>query len=247
MIDASLDVFRYAFTTVRPNTIDNDFRFERAGFHLVRPLSDPTQITYSWGLGDRPIDRKVSPKEASRVNGLLQRIDLLRGRITPDLASRMHRTLRWIGSSTARTNFDDKILALCSGLEAALLPEAEGLKGDLLALRVVLLNASVGEQPVNAVRLLELYDIRSHLSHGSSIDKSTEQDYLFLRTVAVMVVRQTMELLERKPTIRDYEELLDALMEEPALSEARIWLGNLGPGARKIRERVDELVDRTRD
>ncbi len=245
-IDASLDVFRYAFTAVRPNAIDNDFRFERASFHLLRPLSDPTQITYGRSLGVRPIDRNVSPKEAEYVNDLLGRVGLIRERIGSDLAGRLRRTLRWIGSSTAHTNYDDKILALCSGLEAALLPEDSGLKGDLLAVRVVLLSVSVGEPSVDAIRLFRLYESRSDLSHGSDIDLCTEQDYLFLRSVSVMVLRQTMELLERKPAIADCEGFLDALLEEPSVSEAEVWLENLGSGARKIRERLNELVDKKR-
>ena len=80
-------------------------------------------------------------------------------------------------------DYDDKIIALCAAMESLLTVRSDKMKGETLAYRLVLLNSFLERPFLNPFKLLWIYELRSKVIHGSSLNEATKAEYGTLRRV----------------------------------------------------------------
>ncbi len=114
-------------------------------------------------------------------------------------APEFRRALEWIGSSVTRPAFDDKVVDLCTALECVLCSKSDGMKGEALTIRQMILAESIGSGPSFETPhvLYGLYEIRSSIVHGSANRICNQHNVVSLMTVALSVMVAVIHLSEK--------------------------------------------------
>lgn len=240
-IDAALNRLRYAVTAARrPYPIDNELRFRRGDHYLTRPVAASSDIAYSWAIGDAPVLLQIDEPLANAINETMSTFITRIEHPPTEMYGRLDRAVRFIGAATDRVPYDEKIIALCTAFEAVLASRDDQLKGVIIALRSMLLTLSCNEPLVDSVDVLDLYEGRSTFVHGGDAAPFSELDYRYMRSMAMMFVRQIRELLEASPDLT-YTEFVTRLGSQPQIGQAVEWLRDRGPAAKSILELSLEL------
>lgn len=99
------------------------------------------------------------------------------------LKTAIKRAIFWFGKAMRDRDYDDKIIALCAAMESLLTVRSDKMKGETLAYRLVLLNSFLERPFLNPFKLLWIYELRSKVIHGSSLNEATKAEYGTLRRV----------------------------------------------------------------
>jgi hypothetical protein len=83
------------------------------------------------------------------------------------LRNRIERTIHWLGRAITEFDLDICLILYCTALESLLIPEIEGKKGEVLALRVSLLENEMHKSIMNPSLMYKIYEFRSMVVHGS--------------------------------------------------------------------------------
>ena len=108
--------------------------------------------------------------------------------------------LNWIGLAIRDDRPEDKISKFFTGLEALLVHEKEGKKGELLAFRIALLQNKTNRQFTFPDRTLYLYEKRSEIVHGGQYNKDppNKQDVSSLAYLATSVIINICKIQSKK-------------------------------------------------
>jgi len=159
------------------------------------------------------------------------------------LASRFSRAASWLSESKTlglapRLQF----LSLFSAVRAVLGDRASGAggtKGEVLALRSMLLGMATGDGFVDPIAITDLYERRSSITHGSEFDLG--EDHLSeINFIATRVLFGSAQFVSSEPAIRSFSDLLRAIETADSLQTVHRWLSRQsGP----TYERLQALAD----
>lgn len=113
----------------------------------------------------------------------LDKFDLI---LNNDTRKRIERSIHWFGKAITETDSDVCLVLYCTGLEALLIPEVGGKKGQILALRASLIQKKMLNEVLNPFLLFNIYEIRSDVIHGSSHDITVND---FIEDLKIFVSR----------------------------------------------------------
>jgi len=140
---------------------------------------------WSWGSTIEAKDREALSNYILCFDPILKKTQKTR------LDKRIVRSINWCGEATRDKNLEDKLLKYFTALECLLVPEGEGLKGDILGERIAKL-WTPSEESRDLIRkdIIELYERRSDIVHGSEYEISekdiTEIDFVTRNIIAVV-------------------------------------------------------------
>ena len=97
--------------------------------------------------------------------------------LNPQIKTIVDRTIYWIGKAIEETEYDQKIIALCTAMEVLLTTRSDRRKGEAIAYRMILINLSLEKKFSNPFQILRIYELRSKIIHGSSLLTTTESEY----------------------------------------------------------------------
>lgn len=120
------------------------------------------------------------------------------------------RALIWMSDAIQQSEYDHKVISLCTALETILTFESDGLKGQAIAFRQIMLGFSLNENYFHPDEILRVYELRSALVHGSELRISTTSDW----TVLHYICRKTLELyikLSAKLKTDDHVRIVNSL------------------------------------
>ena len=108
--------------------------------------------------------------------------------------------LNWIGLAIRDDRPEDKISKFFTGLEALLVHERGGEKGELLAFRIALLQNKTNRQFTFPDRTLSLYEKRSEIVHGGQYNKDppNKQDVSSLARLATFVITNICKIQSKE-------------------------------------------------
>jgi len=118
-------------------------------------------------------------------------------RLPKPLRNRLLRALEWMGDSVMRARVDDKIVDLCTALETLLATKQDRMKGEAITLRMMLLSDLLQELSYLPHQILEIYEKRSSIVHGSERDISTHDDYKIMRRIVIDVLGKVLRYIEK--------------------------------------------------
>ena len=96
----------------------------------------------------------------------------------PKIREAVERAYHWIGLAIAEIDPDIKVSYLSTALETLLTTKADRLKGEKIAYRGYLLGQEVNpDEYYPPLEVLEVYEKRSTVVHGSGISVASRYDY----------------------------------------------------------------------
>lgn len=176
--------------------------FEMSEDAIVRDVASSTDVLTQWKARRKPYGFKFSHEQT----WLAEKANAHRGVLEnhPKLISAFERALYWMGVSLDEGDPDRKVIALCSALESMLSTKDERMKGERIAFRYCLLCAVTQRRWVWPQDVLEIYNRRSVVVHGSGLDLATPRDAstlsLVMRDVLDCFVEATDKYKIVKPT-----------------------------------------------
>ena len=126
------------------------------------------------------------------------------------LIERLSRAVHWIGTAVTMEQLDDKIVDLCTSLEAILTSRGEVRKGEAISVRSMLVPIALGQGAPNGNVLYDLYDLRSNVVHGSDVRVATSSDYRGLLWFACVVATHFADLVAAR-NLTTFDQFLDEI------------------------------------
>jgi hypothetical protein len=204
--------------------LDDIYLQRRGPLWAGRRLTGTTTATGGYHRGFAEVNLDLRDTLSSAAQPLLQAADemgqrvapLLDGTVAPPLAGALIRAVEWISSSITRESYDDKIVDLSTAMECMLTHETEGLKGQSIALRYLLLiDATGGGNYAYPRAVLPIYERRSLIIHGARRRIGSGQDYQLMREVCLNTFDRMIRLVVNRPDIRSIAQLVQYLEKDP--------------------------------
>ena len=247
-IGLALDELRFAIPAgIRAHISDRQLRFE-TGWWAVRSVSSgSTDVRRSYWGSSPQSGTRWGRVDTVRAIEFLAPIHRIRESGRKRLAERIERSLVWIGTSRAATSPRVALIASCAALEAVLSDKSAGKKGELLALRSILLPAALGKSFRDPGDLFELYELRSYLAHGSSVE-ATDEDAQNFASITSSLLADFAIFCDVRPSVRSFSDMLAQLETADALQSARKWIEERRPaGYKEIAKAADSQLNLLRE
>jgi hypothetical protein len=200
---------------------DENLLFALSQTAVLRKLNNPSSANWGWRSRRRAVglrwDAELT-KVLSAMDGELRTLAA-----APKLREAVERAMHWIGEAVYEEHPDKKVLALCSALESLLTSISDGKKGEAIAYRIMLLNSVLNQGFLDPSGILRIYDLRSKVTHGSSLNEATMSDYYTLRMAATDTLSSVLRLVA-KNNITKPSQLIAALEASEFTQPCRQWL-----------------------
>lgn len=141
----------------------------------------------------------------------------------PKIRSAVERAVYWIGTAIEESEYDQKIIALCTAIEAFLTTRDDKQKGETLTYRMILLTTFFSEGFPDPFKFLWLYELRSMVIHGSDVSVCTYHDYVNM----LWTVRETLNYFVQFVTqehCKSIAEVAKQLEHSSKVSQLLEWL-----------------------
>jgi hypothetical protein len=228
-----------ASQTLFVRVADTELAFKRSAVTLFRQAGENQASRLQWSFGNRPTKTTIVESRARAIEQYLQPL-LASGGLPRRLSGRIHLAARWIGASATKAEPDDKVIALCTALEALLASKDDGRKGEIIAIRSMLLPAAIGEGFTDPYPLYALYVRRSDVIHGTKLGVCGEEDYRLLHFEATLALKNMLAVLARHPEVTTFRRLIELIETPEALESAQGWFARYGRFARDVAKVVEE-------
>ena len=233
-VTSSMDLLRFAGVrgVIFSAFDDMLFLWRLNGRSITRQIrTNQPSITYHWGHGFKAFITEMGSHIKKGLDPELSSLQAIANGELPDEISRhVERAINWISSGITSERLDDKIVDLCTALETLLLPNYRGgQKGQMIALRHRLIGGDW-----SPIGILALYNLRSHIVHGSVLNVSQYLDYWDLLVICFITVDKLVNLAKRNPAAQNLKDLV-AIVETQDNWERVIKLLDR-PGGKRKRE-----------
>lgn len=241
VVDSALDVLRLGITeTVHVRVLDSELAFRRSEFELIRRQGDENAAQLNWNFGRRNVTATISESRAKAIEDYLAPVVGTGVGLPEEFAERIRLAARWIGASALKPELDDKVVALCTAVEALLASKSDRLKGEIIAIRSMLLPLSIGEGFTDPFPLYALYNRRSDVIHGSRLGVCGEEDYRLLRFEGTLILKRMVSVLKQHPEVQRFDDLVRLIETVEGLGHAEAWFRRYGPAARDVVKAAQE-------
>ena len=187
------------------------------------------------------------PMELDHPNGVYWRTQLselseLYAAVAPDLRQRVDTCIEWLDVAALSNRWRIIIPAVFSGMEALLVPETSGLKGEVVTVRSVAVHLALEHRFLHPGEIMFGYGVRSELVHGNPARDFPEAEITSFaesrRGWAFRVLCDYLELATNLGT-KTVEDLV-AHLDRGACKDVCKWLEQYGGS--KIVNKYRELV-----
>jgi hypothetical protein len=243
LAEQALDRLRFGFAnSIRVRVRDNEAMFRQSEMHAVR--EEGGARSHGWDLRFQPYETPLSPTRISRIAEYLEPVERLTSNenLVPALRKRFSLALHWLSTAMTRTDYDEKVVDICTALESLLTQRSDRRKGELIALRAMLLQCALDGRFTDTFRLLQLYELRSQIVHGSDIDLCGEGQYTYLFDTTTRLVMQAVDLVNRDPAIRSFKHFRNAIESKDLLEVAMRWFNRYGRHGQPIVAQANKLL-----
>lgn len=243
-VDQALDVLRLGIVGSSPVRIsDNELMMRQGDKQLVK--EEGGRLSHRWTMENRPRDTQLPPLLTDRALVHLQPIYALLARknLSSKVKDRFFLALHWFGIAISKGNYDEKVIALCTALESLFTDKSDRRKGEIIALRAMLLQGVTTGGFTNTFPLLKLYELRSSLVHGTEVGICGDSECRVLRSNLVRLLVIQAEFMNSRPEITSFAKFISAIETTDMLHMANRWFEQFGDHARVL---LEEIRSRTK-
>ena len=245
-VDDALNLLRFGLCgAINANVWDEQMLFRRRGVWAVKALNADSRPQTNHERGFRPLGMDIGDSLSGVLTEYLSSMEgVVAGDAAQNLRQRVIRAVHWIGTSTTRETYDDKVLDLCTALETILTIKDKELKAEAIALRSMMLPATFNQGFADPGIVYYLYnDKRSDVVHGSEHRICNRQDYYRLRGLAIYMVTLYVQLLKKHPEKAKHSKIIEVIDSPDLLKQAISFLEvNPGPIANAMRSFAEERL-----
>ena len=227
IFDRALNTLRVCIGSgTRAAILEEQLLQRRGGLRAIRQIKPGAKIV-STGGGRifSYVNLELSGTLAESTRESISRLDdLYDGTIQGKLRDALSRSLEWIGTSITREHYDDKVVDLCTALEAVLTTISDVRKGEAIALRIMLVAIALDITFPHPGAIYNLYKLRSQVVHGAALGVCGQKDYLALQMLAKETVQNIITLNNALGPINRPSGLIKLLESSERIEEAMKWL-----------------------
>ncbi|TRZ54008.1 MAG: hypothetical protein D4S01_00230 [Dehalococcoidia bacterium] len=245
-VNSILNVVRVATVWERLSRLHDEMFLWELGDSLAIPKVRPKRGTL-WGVSyhsrHHPLIIPMGDSLAKGLENTRSWKYILDGNLPEDINRRIIKAVEWISHGITSYSLDYKLVDLCTALEILLLPNhKEGLKGELIALRQVLIGQGSFHSPTG---MLYWYEKRSSIIHTGALEVTSYSDYWHLLICCLEIVQNIVCLSQRYPHIHELEELIGIVENrenlEYLIEQCKIGILE-GKGINKIKKAAEERL-----
>jgi len=216
-VNDALNVLRLATREELLSSLSDYIFWWELGKSMTISKSKPEEgILTEFGSGkDRPLIIDLGERIANGLDDKSIWKHILDGKLPEDINRRIIRAIEWISHGITASSLDYKLVDLCTALEILLVPESDsGTKGELIALRQVLIGRGSGHTPAG---ILYLYEKRCNIIHSGTLEITSYLDYWRLLICCLRVLENIVHLSQRNPNKCELEALLSIVENKETL------------------------------
>ncbi len=210
------------FASAQEFLSDEHVLFGLSEFVAHRKLDCPDSARVSWYRKRSPIPLE----HYSRLESYLsegQELLTITERFAPKIKGVIERAIYWISKSIEEVDTDLKIITLCTAMETLLTIKSDKRKGEAIAYRMALLELQYEETIRHPVESLWVYELRSKIIHGSSIEVTTKAEYFTLLRDTRNTLRKFIRYAD-KTNITKQSDLIKSLETSEIAERLLYWL-----------------------
>lgn len=218
--NGALNIIRLVAVRERLSPYDDEMFLWELGGSIIIPRVKPKKgisLSTSFYRGFRPL---IVPMDKTILKGFEEHSTwqyLLDGKLPEDINTRVMKAIGWISNAVASSNLDYKLVYLCTALEILLLPNHKsGTKGELISLRQMLVGRGTSYVPE---AILYLYEKRSNIIHGGTLEITSRSDYWHLLICCFQVLGNIINISMRHPDIPTLEDLIGVVETAESLQD----------------------------
>lgn len=217
---------------------------ESVSIPRVKPESGTILLT-SYHRGFRPLIVPMGQTISKGLEGQKTWQYVLDSNLPEDVNTRITKAIKWISYAVTSSSLDYKLVDLCTALEILLLPDHKsGTKGELIALRQVLVGRGTSYEPT---AILYLYEKRSNIIHSGTLEITSYSDYLHLLICCLEVLSDIINLSKQNPSTQRLKDLLKLVENTESLQDFIKWCDSgvyTGHGIDKIKKVAKVQLDK---
>jgi hypothetical protein len=164
----------------------------------------------------RGVDFTLKEDHYKQLDNSKQILENMFDNLSRSLVTRFVRAIHWISNSITSEEFDYKVVDICTSLETMLTSKGDPRKGECIALRIQLLNMILQKSTIHPKYILEIYDKRSNVIHGSSLKICSKTDYNIGKRIALDTLVKSLEYIKINK-ITKHEDFLNSLLGDNKL------------------------------
>lgn len=198
-----------SFLAEVPYIRDQQLLFEVSACGIVRCLPSLEGNMFLRFPENAPVEL-VHSDSSERVLESAHKLLALIPQFNKGIREPIERAIYWIGRAINLSDWDDKVVSLCVGLETLLTSKSDLRKGEAIAYRMALLSAECESDFFAPSRILSIYETRSSVIHGSSIGIASKREYSAMLRTAIWTLKNCIKFVSREQ-IKDRTELIKKL------------------------------------
>ena len=232
------NVLRFGLdNTIRIPLTDDQLSFPM-GWYAIRPTAALRWSRYSVDASS-PSGARWRNGDIGRALELVRPFESLDRSTHTRIREQFETAFRWLGSIRESDEAPTSHVFASSAIESLLGSRDESSKGELLAVRAMLLGITLGEGFVDPLEVVRWYGVRSDLVHGERFEEEkTSRGDRWVWDVS-RVTRQVLSLCAAAPAIRSRRALFRHIETEDAFDRAAEWLQHRGARYAGIAEAVE--------
>jgi hypothetical protein len=240
-VEEALHVLRLAVISSGPIRVDDsEVAFATTGMEIVRAQANSSR-SVRWDYRSS-IPLRIDANSVKQMDLFLSTVAAV---LTSDETSEQVKTkigiaARWIGAAATRRDYDDKVMAICTALEAMFTVKSDRRKAEAVAVRAMLLQLAV-DGFFDTFALYRLYLKRSDVTHASTVGVCGAEDYRLIQEQAIRLLQMICTYAAARPG-RKFQAFLDDWRSAGRLLQARNWFSRYGRDGSDIVRAIDEML-----
>jgi hypothetical protein len=244
-VDTVLHILRACSIGFRARIWDGQLLQQRGGYYAVRKRDVSGKWISGWDRGFQPIVLELEGALRQYLEARLARLQpVYQGGLGGKIGESLLRAVEWIGTSITRSEWDDKVVDLCTALECLLVTINDGYKAERVAVRAMLLSLAVRSSYTDPVGVYDHYLLRNEIVHGAARQVAGPTAYDNLRWVAIETLQDAMAFVQTHPSVTSVESFIRAIETRPSLERAAQLLETEddGQSAKKVKKYIAECL-----
>ena len=216
--------------------------FEQGEFIFFKKKGIPSSVNGRFERSYEPSLTVIDKNYDTSINKFLSNIpELLEEENLPlKFRELFVRALIWIGRGIEEEDPDIKIINLSTALETILTTLKDGMKGETLASRMLLLNTIVDKGFIHPANVLRIYELRSKIVHGSELGIASNGEYLTMLHVAIETLINSIEVIRSKG-LKSHNKFIATLESQDKREQVINWLKKQSDDrSSKIKEHMEQ-------
>lgn len=221
------------FLNNSPIISDENLLYKLSEYALVINTSN-NKVGWSGKMDRRAFKLQIHSKISELMDNCIESNNKL-VHFNEEMQSRIKRAIQWISNSIVEYDLDLKVVLCCSALETLLSTKSDRRKGEAIVYRMVLLHALSDAHFPQPSRLLEIYELRSSIIHGSKLNISQINDYYFAKFVCNHVIKLYIDYIDSQE-IKKQSEFIRTIETSSEVDKAIDNFNTLNEYDKRIRQ-----------